>query len=550
MLDDTASRGRGRHRRVGTERHVYVVGARADHADLEQDPSVGAVIELVETDRLRALKTSSSGGSTTMVRHHHVLVAIDGFRLFLDAIDQATGIAGVERWIQLLTSSPRRIAAAVTADRLTGLPGALTTAAPAKLLLRLGDPYDYAAVGLPTVDARRFPPGRGIDARSGLEVQILAPRPFGVAWSRPTTDPDPLSVLPDTIALRSLGSDPRSGAAETLAIGLLDRSRTPALIDLPDGHHLLVVGPDGSGRSATLATITAAVSRLDRWHIIVTGPPRSRLRDDPVTAERWVDIDQLAARCNDHDTTTPVLLLVDDAELLDPPDSVQQLLGMDHVSIVASAHPDRLRSLYGHWTDPFGRARFGIALAPRPHDGELWSTTLPQTSTSSWPPGRGYLLEHGRAELFQVATRERWPRASTGADGARTIRLGTTRSATLQTYGLGPLAWASTTTDRSWNRRRRPRARHALLVAAVLAAVRGPSWRSHSPGSSWRVDTPPGVSRARRRCRDRHRLPDESDGSPIDSANRPARPAGGAPLRRRARWLSPRHRLRPSGGAA
>lgn len=380
------------------ERHIYVVGTPAEHRDLERCPAVGAVIDVRETERLRSLLDLLDRHAATQPTLR-ILVAIDGFRDFLEAVDRTSGIAGVDRWLQLLTSSTRRIELVVTTDRLAALPGSLATSTPAKLLLRLSDPYDYAAVGLPPTDSRRFPPGRGLDARTGLEIQIRAPRAVP-EWSvRSAGEPDPLVVLPDTVDLGTITS-PEVSSDESFAIGLLDRDRQPALVDLSTG--LLVVGPDGSGRSTTLATLAAAARGRDTHHLIVTGPPRSRLRVDPTTAVHWVDPADLAEHLNGVGTA-PVLCLVDDAELVDDVGALEHLVGSTIAIVVAAAHPDRLRATYGHWTDPLRRSRFGIALTPRTHDGDLWATTLPAHPTSTWPPGRGYLLDHCRTELFQMA---------------------------------------------------------------------------------------------------------------------------------------------------
>jgi S-DNA-T family DNA segregation ATPase FtsK/SpoIIIE len=224
--------------------------------------------------------------------------------------------------------------------------------------------------------------------------------------------PDPLVPLPRSVSIADLPACVTGGHAIPLGLTGADPASDVARIELPPGERLLVVGPDGSGRSSTLALIAAGTMRRGA-RLIATGPPRSALRDHPVTAGCWVDVAVLDADTIDADMRTdadtthdeeamaPVVVVVDDAELIEESPAVAALLG-SKAAVVAAAHPDRLRTSYGHWAASLTAGRHGLALAPRPHDGELWSTTLPQGRRSSWPPGRGYLLDHGRPRLVQV----------------------------------------------------------------------------------------------------------------------------------------------------
>ena len=105
--------------------------------------------------------------------------------------------------------------------------------------------------------------------------------------------------------------------------------------------------------------------------------------------------------------TTPQLLLIDDAELVDDPAGrLGRLLGerRPNVRVVVAGRADALRSAYGHWTSVVRRGRAGAVLRPQADvDGELWQTTLPRRGPASFPVGRGYLLTGLGFELVQFA---------------------------------------------------------------------------------------------------------------------------------------------------
>jgi DNA segregation ATPase FtsK/SpoIIIE, S-DNA-T family len=74
------------------------------------------------------------------------------------------------------------------------------------------------------------------------------------------------------------------------------------------------------------------------------------------------------------------------------------------VHVMAAAHPDVLRSAYGHWVHLVRRSRLGVVLQPDVDvDGELLGAILPRRQAVPVRPGCGYLVVDGRAELVQLA---------------------------------------------------------------------------------------------------------------------------------------------------
>ncbi len=383
--------------------HVYVVGDPGTHADLVALPHVGAVIATDDGETLARLEHLMERCARDPAMPP-LLVLVDGLPDLLATLDTAGGPAAVDRWMRLCTEHRRRVATAFGAPRVTGIPGPLLAATPHRLALALPDPYDYTALGLPALDSRGWPAGRGWCAATGLAVQVALPPPIRSGRQpqavAPPATPDPLSSLPARVSVDELGPPPEATA---LALGLGDEPRRAVWLTLSPGDHLLVAGPDCSGRSTTLAGLATAADRAG-YRVVACGPARSPLRHGP-THRWWVDRPDLDGTLDTLATAgEPAVVVVDDADLVGDPGGLLGRLATDHgpVHLLVATHRDRLRGAYGHWTAPLGLARWGLALHPGPGDGALWATTVP-VGPPGRPPGRGYLLEHGKAALVQVA---------------------------------------------------------------------------------------------------------------------------------------------------
>jgi S-DNA-T family DNA segregation ATPase FtsK/SpoIIIE len=106
---------------------------------------------------------------------------------------------------------------------------------------------------------------------------------------------------------------------------------------------------------------------------------------------------------------TATLLVVDDAERTHDRDGLfAEILRGDHphVTIVAGARLESVRSAYGHWTREVARSRCGIVMtAPGEIDGELLGAVLPRRSVVGHRPGLGWVIDGGGLRLVQVAGR-------------------------------------------------------------------------------------------------------------------------------------------------
>ncbi|HEY9558821.1 MAG TPA: hypothetical protein VIR58_18935, partial [Acidimicrobiales bacterium] len=166
------------------------------------------------------------------------------------------------------------------------------------------------------------------------------------------------------------------------------------------GEHIVVGGPARSGRTTALATI-GGVSRAGGARLIGVATPRSPLAtlvelDEVVTPDQLKDLEIPVG-------STPVVVLVDDADGFDDAGALPQLLGRDDVLIAAAGRTATLRKGYNHWTRALRESRVGVLLVPDVDlDGELLGAKLPRRSPVAMVPGRGYLVNGGEPTLAQI----------------------------------------------------------------------------------------------------------------------------------------------------
>jgi S-DNA-T family DNA segregation ATPase FtsK/SpoIIIE len=186
--------------------------------------------------------------------------------------------------------------------------------------------------------------------------------------------------------------------AETLVVPFATGSRRlePASLVLRNGDHVLVTGPARSGKTTALRTL-AHVLRRDALAHVVEVNARSGQRTLPS------DLEQIAEDLLQRND--PVVLLVDDADLLDDGGALLPLLqsGRPALHVIAAGRPDRFRGLFRHWTNEVRRSRLGLLLRGDELDGDLIGARVPRRSPAPWRPGRGWLVCDDAVELCQVA---------------------------------------------------------------------------------------------------------------------------------------------------
>ena len=153
------------------------------------------------------------------------------------------------------------IACVLTAERPAALPPAVLASCAERWILHLDDPSEGVVCGVPAALVPAAQPGRAVVASSRLETQIgVATLPAGPR--RPTVEggPVPIGELPARVrAGRDLpaANAGLDGASASSPVSGSRRSAS-ALLDVPDGEHVLVAGPARSGRTSALVRLARA----------------------------------------------------------------------------------------------------------------------------------------------------------------------------------------------------------------------------------------------------------------------------------------------------
>lgn len=369
-----------------------------------------------------------------------LMLLIDGWESFCALSDELDGGRTTDAVLQLMREGPSSgVTVAVAGDRsLLGFRFASVIGC--KVVLPLIDPGDYGLAGIAaTAVPSECPPGRGVLADSGLEVQMAHPTHTVPADASPArghgnrTRPAPheplrLRSLPNRVDFASLprpARRSREANGRGFWLGLGADTAEPIFVALGDGtsSQFLVAGPSRSGRTTTLIAIAhqlAADRRADNdganHGICIAATERSRLaawagaHGIPVISTRTSSLD-----ASDLLEVTRTLL-VDDAERFtdtaagDVMTDWLRRMSADHTAVIAGRSDDLHVSFRGLASEA-RRGETGLLLRPGPGDGDLLGIRpLPNplggrsggaVGTSALPPGRGVLVtDH---------TRDQWP---------------------------------------------------------------------------------------------------------------------------------------------
>jgi S-DNA-T family DNA segregation ATPase FtsK/SpoIIIE len=401
------------------ELHLYGVdmgtGALAALAAL---PHCGGVVPGAEPERLarlvRRLHARVDAPGSAGAGRPEVVVVVDGLPAWRSVFDHPGGFELLDALDQVLIDGPAAgVRVAATLDRPGALPRSITAGVSQRWVFALPDPADARALGVPATD--RLPPGRAVDASTGLELQIATPAGVpnrSTPFRRDRSWAAPVGVLSDLIEAATLPPADTSRRPWSVPIGERDDDLTTAVLTLHPADHVFVGGRSRTGRSTALVLLTQRLRAACRDLVVATVTPRpSPLRCVPADV-RIIDRTPCSALADLADLAglarepAPLLIVVDDAELVDDDGTLTRVLadGNDDVHVVAAGRPDVLRSAYGHWTAAVRRSRLGLLLQPDPDvDGDLLGTALPRRRAMAARPGRGYLVVDGQPQGVQLA---------------------------------------------------------------------------------------------------------------------------------------------------
>ncbi|MGC0422006.1 FtsK/SpoIIIE domain-containing protein [Embleya sp. AB8] len=433
--------------------HLYGIDAGGGGlAALEALPHCGAVVSRHDPERLGRLlgrlvrelterqERCSMHNAAGLVelrrvlpaaeRPAHIIVLLDGWDALVGLLDEHDGGRLVDDVMRLLREGAAAGIHLVATSERALLSGRLAAHNDHKLLLRQADRTDYQMVGMPLRKVPAvIPPGRGWHVLSQTETQIAllaadpsgqeqaeALRRIGAEAARRDTgvtrgrQPVRIPTLPRVVefaaAYEQVPAELRRPMWGLLGIG--GDSAEPVGVDFAARSVFCVIGPSGTGRSTTLASL--AVSLLaGGTSLVVLSPRESPLRalaqhpqarlltdEDPSAEEVERTLDELSG---------PRVVVVDDGDLLGMPacDRVLRdlaIAGRDRgQGLLYAGSYDAFQVAMGSWLSAARRgSRHGILLAPKNmQEGDMVGIRLPASVVRAAPPapGRGWTAGPG-----------------------------------------------------------------------------------------------------------------------------------------------------------
>ena len=399
-----------------TRPDIYVIASTAaPFAWLEPFDHVGAIVACDDDERVRRLLRMLCARIERRLRGHEpveskVLVLIDGIATLRATYDSLIGLDVLDRLDRVATDGPSvGVHLAVSAEHPASVGHRIDRTIAHRILLRLGDRTEYAAIGARDIDPTTLVPGRGVSDIDGAMVQIAQTTAGDVARisvatldNRRTTNPAVrVGALPAYIHAEHHTAARVIDDLLRIPLGVGDSELAPIELALHPGEHALVIGPARSGKSNVLEVLQDAllVGGID---VVAIGTHRSRLpgaqRDRAAIA---ACLDALGAPGGDGRRT---VVLVDDGDAIDDSGALERLVAAQHrhVHVVAAARGDRLRALFRPWSNDVRRSGNAVLLRPDDGDADLVGVRLPRVG-GALPIGRGWLVCDGAVELAQFA---------------------------------------------------------------------------------------------------------------------------------------------------
>ncbi|ONH23956.1 cell division protein FtsK [Pseudofrankia asymbiotica] len=397
-------------------------------------------------------------------RPAHLVLFTDGWDSLAATLGEHDGGRLLEVLMALLREGSGVGVHLVATSERALLTGRAAPLVDSKLVLRMTERSDYSTIHLqPSRVPAVVPPGRGWRAEDQAEVQValLAADPTGQAQADALRRigaaaraaeagtvraagagaggagagageagthgapggrvPFPVAALPETVTFAEAFGQVAEADRRPLRalLGLGGDDGGPLVVDFAGrSHTFLVVGPPGSGRSTTLATL--GVSLLAGGTALVVVTPREsplrrlaahadvRLVTGPVLAgeDLAAALAELGA-AEAGDTTRPggarpVVVLVDDVDLLgynnplEPPLRAVVATGRERgIGLAYAGTGEALGQALGGWLAEAKRSRQGVLLSPQSSvDGDLIGTRIPQSLLRTGiRPGRGHIID-------------------------------------------------------------------------------------------------------------------------------------------------------------
>lgn len=419
----------------GSAVHLYGVHAGPSPLEVIRTlPHCGDVIALADRERVDRLvmelaaEVQQRQAMPAAERHGQprVIVLIDGLGPVRTALDDPAVTNNA--WVRLqrvLADGPTvNIVCALTIDRPALITGPIGALAEQRWVFRLADRIDYSLFGVRGAEVAPMPRMRCLVVSSGLYAQVADP-PLpeemanigGPSGRVPKDPPRRIRVLPEAVRVDDLDPSATTFGDRPwrVAVGLADATLSAAVASFHAGEHLLVCGPARCGRTTVLASIARSTMRAYEGDCSVHAPVIAYLAASrsslPTLLAGCAEVVALAdishvAHLRLGAAGRPMVLLVDDAELLDDPSGAMAALGnvdQPDLLIVAAVRTELLRANYSHWTRQLRRSRSAIFLRPSDGDAEFTGISIPRRGLPV-TAGRGLLAQDGQLDVVQFAT--------------------------------------------------------------------------------------------------------------------------------------------------
>lgn len=390
-----------------TALHLYVVDAGGDDClgALASLAHCGGVVRVTEHERLhrlflrlvdivdRRLAGTVEANDAGVNGPDTVVLMIDGWSTLRAAVSHVERTELNELVTRVLADGPGVGVVAVIADG--GSPAALSLAVSDRWVFHLDDPAVSRSFGV-RVPVGNGRPGRLRLASTGLEAQV-AVGAAGLAEivSRDVdrSGPGVIAKLPEHV-MATFDEHTWTSTGENdsmrLVVGLGSERLEPDGPRVPRGDSILVVGAARTGVSTTIERCAAGWRQVHGDHIV------------NVDRRQPIDIAALV------ESEVPLLLVIDDAHRIDD-DAAGTLSAIargeqPHVTLLAGARADGVRSGYGHWTREVAKARCGIVMANRGDpDGDILGVNIPRRPLVGARPGLGWIVDDGPLRQIQMA---------------------------------------------------------------------------------------------------------------------------------------------------
>ncbi|MEM7341019.1 MAG: FtsK/SpoIIIE domain-containing protein [Actinomycetota bacterium] len=419
------------HRHGADDFHLYVLDYVGSLSALSTLPHVGAYVTSEDDERL--LRTvqrieDELDRRRAIVRDHGLdgidpstgaahglpltVLAVANYGAVVETFEEIGDLGGANRLARIVRDGPAvGVFVFIAAGSERDVPGRVAQQIETKLLTRMADPNAYLLFGLRPKEVPELGSGRAIDTRTQRQLQIaqfgdgdLRASVEARSWEPADRGPNRVEVLRRHIPFDEVvGSCRADGSTWHLSIAIGHDRLEPVGPTLRDAQHLVVAGPPGSGRTTALQAVAAAARCADPDAVLAIVTPNPSEWDDLRVSLGLTTLDYLLSPESDESPGRRALVLVDDVETAPMPSEVLQGVAAQPpagIHLAVAGRPESFR-LSEPWARAVLASRSGIALRPSPETGELFRCRFPHPRNAP-PPGRGYVVDQGRAELGQV----------------------------------------------------------------------------------------------------------------------------------------------------